>query len=73
MSEIENSDDIKEIILENREDLINFLKNTQYEYVILKFYADWCIECKHVEKNILTDREVTEKLNQFILINTALK
>ena len=51
--------------------LINHIEVNQknHDAAIVKFYADWCIECKHVEKNILTDREVTEKLNQFILIN----
>lgn len=53
------------------ESLINYIKANQenHDAAIVKFYADWCIECKHVEKNILTDREVIEKLNQFVLIN----
>ena len=56
------------------ESLVNHIKDIKvnqknYDAAIVKFYADWCIECKHVEKNILTDREVIEKLNQFILIN----
>ena len=56
------------------ESLVNHIKDIKvnqknYDAAIVKFYADWCIECKHVEKNILTDREVIERLNQFILIN----
>ena len=53
------------------ESLIDYIKANQenHDAAIVKFYADWCIECKHVEKNILTDREVIEKLNQFVLIN----
>ena len=30
----------EEIILETRNDLVNYLKETKYEYVILKFHAD---------------------------------
>jgi len=37
-----------EIILENRDDVVFFLKNSQYDYVILKFYADWCKPCKTI-------------------------
>ena len=37
-----NADEKEEVILETREDLTFFLKNTPYDYVILKFYADWC-------------------------------
>ena len=37
-----------EIILETRTGWWNFLKSTQYEYAILKFYADWCTPCKHI-------------------------
>lgn len=53
------------------ESLINYIEHEQknHDAAIIKFYADWCIECKHVEKNILTDTDVIEKLNQFILVN----
>ena len=43
-----SSTEVQEIILENRNDLKNFLKNTKYEYVVLKFYADWCKPCKFI-------------------------
>ena len=76
MSEIGNSDDVEEIILENREDLINFLKNTQYEYVILKFYAEWCKPCKmitpYVESLIETKTKKFQSQgvkNKFIFIS----
>ena len=38
--------EIEEVILETRTDLVKYLKETKYEYVVLKFYADWCAPCK---------------------------
>ena len=68
--------DNKNVMLEwnsrnNIEDLFNYIRLNQKEHnvALVKFYADWCIECKHIENNILTDKEVVENLSQFILIN----
>ena len=38
--------EIEEVILETRSDLVKYLKETKYEYVVLKFHADWCAPCK---------------------------
>ena len=38
--------EIEEVILETRTDLVKYLKETKYEYVVLKFHADWCAPCK---------------------------
>ena len=68
--------DNKNVMLEwnsrnNIEDLFNYIRLNQKEHdvALVKFYADWCIECKHIENNILTDKEVVEKLSRFLLIN----
>lgn len=53
----------EEIILETREDLISFLKNTKYEFVILKFYADWCKPCKQITPFI--EKIINEKTKKF--------
>ncbi|OUU75306.1 MAG: hypothetical protein CBC29_03150 [Methylococcaceae bacterium TMED69] len=55
----------------NVEDLKNHIQTNRenHDTALVKFYADWCIECKHIENNILTDIDVREKLNQFILVN----
>ena len=53
----------EEVILETREDLTFFLKNTPYEYVILKFYADWCKPCKKITPFV--ERLIDEKTNKF--------
>lgn len=36
--------------------------------VMLEFYADWCIECRNMERNTFTDSEVQAKLENFELI-----
>ncbi|MEC8147217.1 MAG: protein-disulfide reductase DsbD [Pseudomonadota bacterium] len=53
------------------EEIADYVKSqdNKNEFVLIKFYADWCIECKHIENNILTDEEVIKKLNHFTLIN----
>lgn len=56
-------DDAEEIILETRDDLTFFLKNTPYDFVILKFYADWCKPCKKITPFV--DKLVSEKTNKF--------
>ena len=58
-----NADEDEEVILETREDLTFFLKNTPYDYVILKFYADWCKPCKTIAPFV--ERLIDEKTNKF--------
>ena len=53
------------------EEITDYVKSQdkKSEFVLIKFYADWCIECKHIENSILMDEEVIKKLNHFTLIN----
>ena len=36
--------------------------------VMLDFYADWCIECKHLENNTFADPSVRSALNNVLLL-----
>lgn len=38
------------------------------QWVMLDFYADWCISCKEMEAYTFTDEKVRQKLSDFILI-----
>ena len=63
----------EEIILETRNDLVNYLKETKYEYVILKFHADWCAPCKVIGpkvKNMVIEKaeQLKSHENKFIYI-----
>ena len=63
----------EEIILETRNDLVNYLKETKYEYVILKFHADWCAPCKAIGpkvKNMVIAKaeQLKSHKNKFIYI-----
>lgn len=63
----------EEIILETRNDLVKYLKETKYEYVILKFHADWCAPCKVIGpkvKNMVLEKaeQLKSHENKFIYI-----
>jgi thiol:disulfide interchange protein DsbD len=36
--------------------------------IMLDFYADWCISCKELEHNTFSNKEVQNKLKDFILL-----
>jgi thiol:disulfide interchange protein DsbD len=36
--------------------------------VLFDFYADWCVECKRMEKYVFTDAAVREALDGFVLL-----
>ncbi len=38
------------------------------QWVMLDFYADWCISCKEMEAYTFTDERVKQQLSRFILI-----
>jgi thiol:disulfide interchange protein DsbD len=44
------------------------LASKNKQWVMLDFYADWCISCKEMEAFTFTDSTVQQKLSSFILI-----
>lgn len=38
------------------------------QWVMLDFYADWCISCKEMETYTFTDAQVQEKLRHFVVL-----
>lgn len=76
MSVSNDTTENEEIILETREDLAFFLKNTPYDFVVLKFYADWCKPCKKITpfvRQLLEDKarmfETRGVKNKFIFVS----
>lgn len=57
-----------EVCLETREDLVDLLKCSAYEYIVLKFKAEWCKPCKVIEPfihNLVDDKiNVLNKQNR---------
>lgn len=42
--------------------------SANHQWVMLDFYADWCISCKEMETFTFTDAKVKQKLSRFILL-----
>jgi len=40
----------------------------EQKWVMLDFYADWCISCKEMEVNTFTNPEVSKELKQLVLL-----
>ena len=53
--------------LETRQDLINHLNTTNYEYTILKFTATWCGPCQKVQPEL---DKILEEMNTKFPNNT---
>ena len=62
---------MEEVYLETREDLINFLKKSNYDFTLLKFTADWCKPCKRIAPVI--DELVQNKIKHFTETNQTNK
>jgi len=44
------------------------ITESQNKYVMLDFYADWCISCKEMERFTFTDPEVKDRLGDVVLL-----
>ena len=44
------------------------MANTNGKYVLLDFYADWCVSCKEMERYTFADEKVRANLKNMILL-----
>lgn len=59
---------MKFVRVNNIADLENHIKQSSGKYVMLDFYADWCVSCKEYEKFTFSDPRVKEKLATAVLL-----
>jgi len=57
-------------LLQSEEQLDRLIANTQNSdnLIVLKFYADWCVSCKTLERKVFSDREVIKNLNNALAL-----
>ena len=62
--------DLSFIMIHSPEELDEQLSKAKQErkWVMLDFYADWCISCKEMEVNTFANPEVGKELKQFVLL-----
>jgi thioredoxin:protein disulfide reductase len=62
--------DLSFLVIHSPEDLDAQLLKAKNEdrFVLLDFYADWCISCKEMEINTFANPQVRKELNQFVLL-----
>lgn len=56
------------IKIRNVNDLQQALQKAHGRYVMLDFYADWCVSCKLIEQNVFSQPDVQQSLHPFILL-----
>ncbi|WP_086224533.1 protein-disulfide reductase DsbD [Campylobacter devanensis] len=55
----------------NLKELKEIIKSSQ-KPILIDFWASWCVNCKELESDVLTQSDVAKKLNEFILIKIDL-
>jgi len=57
-------------VIESSAQLDQFLSQAkeQKKFLLLDFYADWCISCKEMELNTFANSEVNQELQKFVLL-----
>lgn len=49
-------------------ELDEYIHQSQDQYVMVDFYADWCISCKEMERFTFTDAKVQNRLKDVVLL-----
>jgi thioredoxin:protein disulfide reductase len=49
-------------------ELDEVIRQSKDQYVMVDFYADWCISCKEMERFTFTDNKVQERLKDVVLL-----
>ena len=49
-------------------ELDEYIRQSKDQYVMVDFYADWCISCKEMERFTFTDNRVQERLKDVVLL-----
>ena len=49
-------------------ELDEYIRQSKDQYVMVDFYADWCISCKEMERFTFTDNKVQERLKDVVLL-----
>lgn len=48
--------------------LDEYIRQSKDQYVMVDFYADWCISCKEMERFTFTDAKVQDRLKDVVLL-----
>jgi thioredoxin:protein disulfide reductase len=54
--------------ISSQQDLEQALNQAKGQWVVLDFYADWCVSCKELESNTFKDPQVQEEIGQMVLL-----
>ena len=49
-------------------ELDEVIRQSKDQYVMVDFYADWCISCKEMERFTFTDNKVQDRLKDVVLL-----
>jgi len=44
------------------------IRQSKDKYIMVKFYADWCVSCKEMERFTLSDAKVQSRLKDVVLL-----
>ncbi len=66
-----NTDEVKHLPFQRVSSLAELnkrIEQSQNKYVMLDFYADWCISCKEMERFTFTDAKIRSRLKDVVLL-----